>query len=74
MVSIGDRVKITGVMEHDPEPIMVGTEGTVTYVSELGGYYGVDWDNGRTLLLLGSDPFIVLPRAAWHVVHEPEQT
>lgn len=72
MVSIGDRVKITGVMENDP--IMVGTEGTVNYVSELGGYYGVHWDNGRTLLLLGSDPFIVVKRAAWHVVHEPEQT
>lgn len=76
MLSIGDRVKMTGVMENDPDPIMVGTEGTVTYVSEELGQYGVDWDSGRTLMLLRNDPFVVVKRAPqpWHVVHEPGQT
>jgi hypothetical protein len=31
---IGDRVRITGVMD-DPDPIPVGTEGTVDWVNTL---------------------------------------
>jgi len=74
MVAIGDRVKMTGVMPNDPDPIMVGEEGTVTYVSEEFGQYGVAWDSGRTLMLLRGDPFVVTARAptAWAVVHDPD--
>lgn len=64
---IGDRVKMTGVMQDDPAPMEVGAEGTVTYVNEaaygMPGQIMVDWDNGRTLILLDIDPFIVTKRA-----------
>ena len=75
MVAVGDRVRMTGVMENDPAPIMVGDEGTVTYASEEFGQYGVAWDSGRTLMLLRGDPFVVIGRAAarpveWLVVHD----
>lgn len=64
-VKVGDRVRMTGVMRDDPAPIEVGTEGTVNHVNEVGGphgfiQYGVTWDNGRTLMLLEDDPFVVL--------------
>lgn len=63
----GDRVKMTGVMPNDPAPMEVGAEGTVTeinkafYPDQAAQIY-VDWDNGRSLILLSSDPFRVLPR------------
>lgn len=60
--NVGDRVKITGVMD-DPDPLPVGLEGTVDYVTpEHYTYqqYGVKWDNNRTLMLLPGDPFRVL--------------
>jgi Domain of unknown function (DUF4314) len=60
---VGDRVRITGVMD-DPDPIPVGSEGTVdwvnTWTSELTRQIGVKWDNGRRLLLLDSDPFEII--------------
>jgi hypothetical protein len=66
--NVGDRVKMTGVMFDDPCPMEVGAEGTVTYVNESiydPGFVQimVDWDNGRSLILLGNDPFIVTKRA-----------
>jgi hypothetical protein len=65
-VKVGDRVRMTGVMRDDPAPMEVGAEGTVTLVTEGVGYAGggqiiVEWDNGRGLILLPSDPFIVIP-------------
>lgn len=67
-VSKGDRVKMTGVMYDDPRPMEVGAEGTVSYVS--ADVFGpgqdqiiVDWDNGRGLILLSEDPFMVIKRA-----------
>lgn len=62
MVSIGDRVRIVGVMADDPCPMEVGSEGTVNWIGE--GQIGVAWDSGRGLLLLPEDPFIVTSRAA----------
>jgi len=60
---IGDRVKITGIMD-DPDPLPVGLEGTVDYLGQwtdrLTQQIGVKWDNGRTLLLLPEDPFRVI--------------
>lgn len=59
---IGDRVRIVGPMD-DPDPIPIGTEGTVDWlgqwISELTRQIGVKWDNGRRLILLDTDPFIV---------------
>lgn len=58
---VGDRVRMVGVMENDPDPMAVGDEGTVeaVNVSSLGVQIDVTWDNGRTLFLVGEDPFIV---------------
>jgi hypothetical protein len=68
-VQVGDRVRITGPMD-DPYPIPIGTEGTVDWVGKWFSEHtrqsmpppqiGVKWDNGRTLMLLGSDPYMVI--------------
>ena len=59
----GDRVRVTGLMPDDPSPMEVGAEGTVVDVNPGFGVAQIDveWDNGRTLFLLATDPFIVLP-------------
>jgi hypothetical protein len=53
---------------HDPDPLPVGAEGTVDWVDRWTSIYteqiGVQWDNGRSLVLLGSDPFAVIERAS----------
>jgi hypothetical protein len=62
--SIGDRVRVTGILPGDPDPLPIGAEGTVDWVNQWTDYltrqFGVKWDNGRTLMLLGSDPFVIL--------------
>lgn len=57
-LNVGDRVRMAGVMPNDPDPIAVGDEGTVDWVTRY--QYGVKWDSGRTLMLLPDDPFEVL--------------
>lgn len=56
-VKVGGRVRLTG-MTDDPNPVLLGTEGTVDYVNprvDLGdgpfAQIGVKWDNGRRLML-----------------------
>ncbi len=47
---VGDRVRMTGIMPNDPEPLDIGDQGTVTNVgAPTGGrrQIFVDWDNGR---------------------------
>lgn len=58
--TVGERVRVTGIMPEDPYPMEIGAEGTVVgvTVSSLGAQIDVDWDNGRTLFLLENDPFI----------------
>lgn len=57
----GDRIRLTAPMKADPDPISVGTEGTVRFVTELKAMgteahqIGVEWDNGRTLSLIEID-------------------
>jgi hypothetical protein len=47
-------------MPDDPDPVAVGSEGTV--VGGNGGQLWVRWDNGRTLsLIVGVDRYEVLP-------------
>jgi hypothetical protein len=66
-VGIGDRVRITGWM-NDPDPLPVGAAGAVDWVDRWTSIYteriGVQWDNGRSLVLLGSDSFAVIERAS----------
>lgn len=61
--ALGDRVRVTGPMD-DPDPMPVGSEGTVDWVGQWTSHYtrqiGVKWDNGRTLLLLAEDPFEIV--------------
>lgn len=52
----GDRIRLIA-MPDDPNPVPVGSTGTVTFVKEHGSgarawlQIGVDWDNGRGLML-----------------------
>ena len=61
--SVGDRVRVVGQMD-DPDPLPIGLEGTVTYVTPAGWLhqqYQVNWDGSRrTLMLLPHDPFVIL--------------
>ncbi|CAN1570718.1 Domain of unknown function DUF4314 [Mycobacteriaceae bacterium] len=65
-VAAGDRVRVTGILD-DPAPLTVGMEGTVnwvgTWTTELTRQIGVQWDDGRCLLLLPGDPFRVIARS-----------
>ena len=45
---IGKRVKL--IRMEDPDPIPVGTEGTIVGVDAIG--YRMKWDNGSNLNLL----------------------
>ena len=56
---------MVGAMPGDPDPVAVGTEGTVTRVSGRGRtveQIDVAWDNGRRLMLLPEDPFIIVSK------------
>jgi hypothetical protein len=48
----GDRIRLVA-MPSDPDPIPVGSPGTVVAVFEHDSWtqIDVDWDNGRTLML-----------------------
>ncbi|ORA58700.1 hypothetical protein BST23_25310 [Mycolicibacterium elephantis] len=68
-VKVGDRVVITGPMPSEPDPLPVGTTGTVVRVLESSGQADVDWDAvnpvtgepRKLLLLLDVDPYRVIP-------------
>jgi hypothetical protein len=50
----GDRIVLLS-MPHDPDPVPVGTEGTVEKINDVGPVaftqVEVRWDNGRRLML-----------------------
>ncbi|XZE55116.1 DUF4314 domain-containing protein [Planctomycetaceae bacterium SH139] len=48
----GDRIRLI-LMADDPNPIPVGTTGTVAGIYPQNGWTQVDvgWDNGRSLML-----------------------
>jgi hypothetical protein len=56
---------VTGILDN-PAPLTAGMEGTVywvgTWTTELTRQIGVQWDDGRRLLLLPGDPFRVTAR------------
>ena len=55
----GARIRLLA-MADDPDPVAVGSRGTV--VGGNGGQLWVRWDSGRTLsLIVGVDRYEVLP-------------
>lgn len=57
-VRVGQRIRLTW-MGSDPDPVPVGSEGTVT--GGNGAQVYVDWDNGRSLILIpGTDRWAVI--------------
>lgn len=62
-VQAGDRVRITGPMD-DPDPLPTGLTGTVQWLNTGAGgeviQIDVEWDNGRSLMLLPEDPYEVI--------------
>lgn len=72
---VGGRVRLTGQLVNPDstwlpveEGMTEGLEGTIVHVMLDGPreYHQiqVNWDNGRSLGLVPSDPFILLPEAA----------
>jgi hypothetical protein len=62
-LNAGDRIRITGILPHDPAPLEIGEEGTVTAIYNPGDFYEqvhVKWDSGRTPMLVPGDPFEVI--------------
>lgn len=62
---VGDRVRITGVMPNEPNPVPVGAVGTVawvnTWTNPLTEQFSVDWDDAKSnIYLLGGDPWEVV--------------
>ena len=60
---IGDRIRITGVLQNDLNPLEIFEEGTVTDIVDVNYLFRqiyVDWDSGRSIMLLGDDPFEIL--------------
>lgn len=57
---VGDRIKVTGLMANDPDPVPDGTTGTVACVLESSGQIIVKWDIARSLILLETDPYMVI--------------
>lgn len=57
-LAVGTRVEVVGVMRDDPAPMEVGAKGTVT--GGNGSQIWVAWDNGRSLILLTTDPYRVI--------------
>jgi hypothetical protein len=52
---VGARIELLA-MPNDPDPVPAGTRGTVT--GGNGGQVYVNWDNGRTLMLIpGEDSY-----------------
>jgi hypothetical protein len=61
----GDRIRLVS-MPNDPDPIPVGSLGTVVGIRDHRDWtqIDVDWDSGRTLMLtLPNDCIVVLPRS-----------
>lgn len=55
----GQRLRVMGILPDDPAPLEIGDEGTVVLVDD-GGTAHVDWDSGRTLGVLPTDPVAVV--------------
>ena len=61
---VGTRIRLNHM--SDPQAVPDGTEGTVTYVDDIG-QIGMKWDNGRTLPLVPNED-------SFSVISHPEKT
>jgi Domain of unknown function (DUF4314) len=60
-VPVGSRIELT-MMNDDPDPLPIGSKGTVT--GGNGAQMYVDWDCGRSLILIvGVDLWRVVQNA-----------
>lgn len=69
-MKVGDRVRLTGQLVNPDSKLMPvetgmdpGLEGTVVHVtthSEGLGQIKVNWDNGSSIGLFPTDPFVVI--------------
>lgn len=58
MPAKGTRIRLTS-MPDDPDPVLIGSEGTVLGGNEHGVW--ISWDNGRSLNLIpGVDKWEVI--------------
>lgn len=62
-MKVGDRIKLVS-MADDPDPIEAGATGTIDWLGEPNMPHqqiGVEWDNGRSLILInGVDKFRII--------------
>ena len=61
----GTRIRLVSSMPDDPDPIPVGSEGTVIGGAEPSGFMSgqvwVKWDSGRSLnLVVGTDYWVTI--------------
>ena len=65
----GDRIRLVS-MPQDPDPIAVGSLGTVVDVYEHHEWaqVDVDWDNGRSLMLTMPDDCVAIVEPYEHRV------
>jgi hypothetical protein len=63
----GDRIRLLS-MPDDPDPIPVGTLGTVLRTHDHSGWCQVEvaWDSGRSLMLTIPDDCVVLVEGEIH--------
>jgi hypothetical protein len=56
---IGKKVKVTGKIPDDPDPLKIGDTGNIRAVDD-GGTLHVNWLSGRSLGLLPGDPYEII--------------
>jgi hypothetical protein len=73
-MNIGDRVRLTGPLVNPDSKSMpvekgmdAGLEGTIVHLTRQNendtvSHIKVNWDNGRSLGLFPSDPFVVITK------------
>jgi len=49
---VGQRIRLVAMID-DPDPLVVGSQGTIIAVRNLGDWLqmDVDWDSGRALMI-----------------------
>ena len=66
-LKIGDRIRLVS-MPQDPDPLPVGSLGTVVAIHDHHDWtqVDVDWDNGRSLMLTMPDDCVAVVEPDHH--------